>query len=275
MKQLLLLFAGIAILLSSCVNTKKLNNHWIYKNQKIYSNYDKVSNGDSMPVSCIKTYNIKEGFAAKITDENGEITISNFDTLMVERINDTVVKSADGSKTNYYYPSKLTFRDTLTFRKSFLKDKPSFKYLEISPVLQASTIPFKFRPKQDSINSNVSTSGNLGFVYGLKFTNHNYKNIYNSKGKRYNTHKTSYSITPGFFVGPTTVDLTANNTNNYVNDDITVLGINSGFLLVFGVNKFNIGGAIGFDYAFGKDGEKWIYNGEPWYGFVLSLDFIK
>jgi hypothetical protein len=270
MKKYLIIIASITLLLSSCVNTKKIGNYWVYKNQNLYRNYDTL-----VTQSHIKVFNIDKGLSAKIEDKDGELTISDFDKYRLREIKDTMIQDADGSKKYYHYPSILTQKDTLSFRKSFLKDNPSFRYLEISPIFQASTIPFKYRPKRDSLNGNVSTSGNLGFVYGLKFSNHKFRNIYNSDGKRFNTFKTSISITPGFFVGPTTVDLTAKNTENKIKEDITVLGINSGFLLVFGVNKFNIGGAIGFDHALGNSGSNWIYNGRPWYGFVLSLDFIE
>lgn len=269
MKKILLSGLVFLIFMSSCVNTKKISNYWIYKNQNIYKNEDIKG------VTHIKVYNIRDGIPAQIKEENGEIQISNFNEIELLLVIDTIVPKAIGSKTSYHYPSIITKRDTLCFRKDFVKDNKPFRYLEISPITQASTIPFKYRPKQDTLNYTVSTSGNLGFVYGLKFSNHKFRNIYNTNGKRFNAYTTNFSITPGVFCGPTTVDLTLMNTENKIKNNITVLGLNSGFLFVLGVNKFNIGGAVGFDYALGNDGNHWVYNGKPWYGFVLSLDFVK
>ena len=73
MKRIVFIAVVIVLFSSSCVNTKKINNIWVYKNQELYFNYDKEELGDRMPVSHIKTYISIEGFAAKLKETDGEL----------------------------------------------------------------------------------------------------------------------------------------------------------------------------------------------------------
>jgi hypothetical protein len=243
------------------VNTKKFGTAYIYKNQKVYKNFD--DNSTNPPTTKLVELELKIGTEAKIEEKDNHLKIT--------FVGDTVIFNSKTSnynrpgKTYLYFPTENSKLDTI-----------SLKYLEIQSVFQGITIPFKIRPSlNDATPYQVSKAVNLGLAYGLQFTHKSYRNYYSKKGLFLNKRTNSISITPALFCGPTTVDLKASNTNNSVLVDKSVLGINSGVLLVVGVNKFNIGAAIGYDFGLGSESKDWIYQGKPWIGFVLAIDFIK
>ncbi|MDD4107809.1 MAG: hypothetical protein PHH93_03715 [Prolixibacteraceae bacterium] len=122
------------------------------------------------------------------------------------------------------------------------------------------TVPFKFRPKIDTVHFNLTTDVTLGAYFGPSFriarysNNHlvipltiglSYINVGNSETSNVNTTKNS-SIVPG-------------------------LTWSSG--VVFDLNGFNIGFVAGQDFASGV-GKKWIYNNKFWYSFSIGHSFF-
>lgn len=260
MRKLIFLGLCIIVVLTSCVNTKKLGTVIVYSEQDIYKNY---YDGDSIPPISKLITGTTKNTKAQIKEENNHLKIKLIEeekTCFKE--SDTVDYKKAGY--DYYYYPKL--EDTLNTWK--------FKYLEISPVFQAISTPFKVRFSTDSIPYQVSTSVNLGLSYGWKFTHKSYRNHYHNS-TFLNKRTNSISFTPAIFCGPSTIDLNSKNTKGEVINDRTVLGMSTGILLVAGVDKFNIGMTGGVDIGFGGDAKDWIYQGKPWVGFVIGIDFIK
>lgn len=259
-KKLNWLIIILVLLASSCVNTKKLKTVWIYRNQNVYKNYDDTTSFPSQD-KLITTKTLK-GTKVKIEEKD--------DHLKIEFLGESELKSVTtnydkAGRTYYYFPE---LKNELSSSK--------LKYMEISPVFQAISTPFKVRPSiNDSIPYQVSKSINLGMSYGWKFTHKSYNNFYYSDGTYLNKQTNSISFVPAIFFGPTTVDLKASNTDGKILNDRSVLGINTGFMFVVGVNRFNLGVSTGLDFGIGSDAKNWNYQSKPWIGFVIGIDFIK
>lgn len=270
--------------MSSCVNSRRLNTVHVYKNQNVYKH--KITAGAGGNVQKVEEYKLLSGQKAIIKDDDkGFVTIDFLNPTdpsisLVRAINKPAVVVGSQEDRGFHYPSKFEYTNQDMNRNFYYRDGSSFKYLSINPIFQASTIPFKYRAPRDTFNYELTTSGNLGFVWGMKFTHHNVQNFYysqnaNQRGKFVSHKNSQFSITPGLFFGPTTIALKPSNTRNNVLQEKTVLGFNTGGMLVFGFNKFHIGYAFGTDLALGSEGSNWIYDKTLWHGFVLSLDFVK
>jgi hypothetical protein len=174
------------------------------------------------------------------------------------------------------YPKGFFFPylDTVSNSNVRFVESKKLKYMETSPVFQAITIPLKVRFSKGNLPYNASGSINIGFAMGWKFTHSVYKNYHHRETNLFlNSKKNSFSFTPGLFFGPTIIELDIEN-SNLINDR-DVLGLTSGGMIVFGINRFNIGVALGVDCVIGNQNKSWVYNGVPWIGATIALDFIK
>jgi hypothetical protein len=122
------------------------------------------------------------------------------------------------------------------------------------------TIPFKLRPKQDTVNFNMTTDITLGAYAGYKLRVHR-------KGSR-------------FIVFPATVGLSYINVGNSETSNVNTQGNSSvvpgwtwSLGVVFDIEGFNIGFVFGKDYASGV-GDDWIYNKKLWYAFSIGYSFF-
>lgn len=123
------------------------------------------------------------------------------------------------------------------------------------------TIPFKLRPKQDSLNFNMTTDITLGAYIGIK------KRI-SRKGNN-------------FIVLPVTLGLSYINVGNNETSNVNTEGNSSvvpGWTwstgVVFDLNGFNIGFVLGQDFASGV-GKDWLYNEKIWYSFSIGYSFFN
>jgi hypothetical protein len=250
------------VILSSCVNTKRFQLVYIPKGQDVYK---RQTSGSS---TSVEKYKVTAGWQAQVKEESNFILVTN-KVEGDEKVDATINQDLGPTTTSYFAP--------LNNPPSSADGKHTFGrivYYEMSPIFQAVSIPFKYLPKTGSRPYEVSTGVNTGFSYGFKFTRNAFKRTYD-KTNFLGSIKRQYSITPGIFLGPTTVKLNAGNTENYLTGDRTVFGMNTGIMTVFGVNKFNVGIAMGWDDAWGGPGNRWVYDGKTWYGFIVALEFIK
>ena len=253
----------LSVLLFSCVNTKKLDAVYVYKKQIIYegtidNNGRNIILKDSITVPLIIKITKKDSFIA-ITKYEGDYR------------SDTLRTNTPGP---IYRGLFFPYYDTAVAGKSTFVGSKKLKYLSTSPVFQALTIPLKVRFGEGSTPYVAEASINFGVAFGWKFTHHEYENFYHRKtGLFVSSENNHYSITPGVFVGPAVVELTAQNSN--VPDDRNVLSFSYGAMLVFGINRLNIGLALGFDNAVANNDKDWIYQGKPWMGFTITFDLIQ
>jgi hypothetical protein len=123
------------------------------------------------------------------------------------------------------------------------------------------TIPFKLRPKIDSVNFNITTDVTLGPYFGIT--------------KRFSPTKRYYFTIPAT-LGLSYININDNNTSN-INED-NEIGIVPGITwstgLILQLEDFNIGVVLGQDYA-SSVGDDWIYNGKLWFSFAIGYNFLN
>lgn len=276
--QLWLLYLINLLACSSCVNTKKTTAVWVYKGQDYYQRipYTLGSGTDTL----VKKKLVK-GVRAKVSTDrdNKEYVFTSFLVRMDSNEQVIYKREINGSEPT---PVKITFFPLDTVTTKFwhgMTASAAFRYLEIKPVYQALTIPFKIRPKlNDSTKSAASNSFNVGITAGVKFTHNVYRKIYyeDSGKKTFSNHYTKkISLSPGLFIGPAVIDLKASNTNNIVKKDRSVPGLTTGAFIVLGFNELNFGMSMGWDIGLDNTSKNWMYNKKPWIGFVLAIDIIK
>jgi hypothetical protein len=254
---------SLSFLLFSCVNTKKLNLAWVYKKQIIYEG---VTDGTGR--NFILKDSITESGIAKITRRDTMVSLI---LLEGSYTRDTLKKDAPGP---VYQGLFFPYMDWKEKYLSIFVGSRKLRYIETSPVLQALTIPLKVRFGQGNVPYEAEPSINFGVAFGWKFTHYVYQNYYHEKSRLFlNRSYNHYSLTPGIFVGPGVVELTNKNSN--VADDRNVLSFSYGAMLVFGINRLNIGVALGFDNAVANNDKDWIYQSKAWLGATITLDLIQ
>lgn len=124
------------------------------------------------------------------------------------------------------------------------------------------TVPFKFRPEKDSTEFILSTDATIGAYGGVTFRL--------SKTQR-------FYVTLPVTLGLSFININDNNTSNTEpqgNPSGIVPGITWSAGVIFQLSDFNIGIVVGQDFASGV-GNKWMYNGEPWFSFAIGYNFLK
>jgi hypothetical protein len=235
----------------------------VYKKQVIYEGKTDI-NGSNI----ILKDSITVPLIVKITKSDSFIQLRKFEG---DYLTDTLRKNVMGP---IYKGLFFPYFDTAVNGTSTFVGSKKLRYISTSPVFQALTIPIKVRFGQGSTPYAAEGSINFGVAFGWKFTHHEYENFYHRKtGLFVNNEYNHYSITPGIFVGPGVVELTTNNSK--VTEDVNVLSLTYGAMLVFGLNRLNIGLALGIDNAVGNSDQNWIYQGKPWLGITISFDLIQ
>jgi len=292
-----LLFIALILISFSCINTKKFGTYYVkkavvYKNK--YGNNGKRSLHQYNIEKQIVTVKEEKGhlkisFAEdpgpgkrkkcnQFTEDKGKQVLSGDPKGSLDE--QAINKKISESKTYFYYPADtIGFSSNDLERRNYYKTD-DFKYHGLNPVFQTITIPFKFRGEfADSIPATIGTSFNAGFAFGGKWTVHKYGAYYKEIDGQYSylsTKKKAFSLTGGGFLGPTVIALENDkNVTEIIDVDHSELGLTAGLFGVAGAGKFNLGLAVGWDMAVGRDGDKWIYDRKPWLGLVLGLDFVK
>ena len=123
------------------------------------------------------------------------------------------------------------------------------------------TVPFKLRPKQDSINFNITTDVTLGAYIGVK--------------KRISRKGNNYIVLPAT-LGLSYINVGNSETSNVntENNSSIVPGITWSSGIVFDLNGFNLGLVFGQDFASGV-GDDWLYHKKIWYSFSIGYSFLN
>ncbi|GAB3300003.1 hypothetical protein GCM10027511_15120 [Hymenobacter humi] len=153
------------------------------------------------------------------------------------------------------------------------------RFYESYPIFQAITVPVKLRPAlHDTLEYRAAGGFDVGISWGWKHSFHTYRNVYHQPTGQFLSKKISqFSIVPGAFLTLGTEELNMEKKNvkqpiGYIRE---VPILSPGGFLVLGVNRVNVGLALGADFTFGSAARVWIYQGKPWVGVVLSLDLLQ
>ena len=123
------------------------------------------------------------------------------------------------------------------------------------------SIPFKLRPKQDTVNFNITTDVTLGAYIGVK--------------KRISRMGHNFMILP-VTLGLSYINVGNNKTSNVNTDNNSsvVPGWTWSTGIVFDLDGFNLGLVLGQDFASGV-GDDWLYNRKFWYSFSIGYSFLS
>jgi hypothetical protein len=150
-----------------------------------------------------------------------------------------------------------------------------FRYTDARLVLQGLSLPLKFRPEvpgKDSLPATVETGFNPAFALGYQHRFNRYTVQKNALGN----NVTSLSITGGALLGVSAVGLKSVNTRGAdIAIDRSVPAASVGLFGLIGIDRVNVGLAVGWDHAFGDRAGDWLYQHKPWYGVSVGLDLIK
>ena len=174
---------------------------------------------------------------------------------------ETVAKNTDGGNENYKYISEETNN------RYFIMDLVDFnnKTTEYfgtnhSFVWGFSLLPIKLRFSDENRPFNYETGFSLG-------TNAGYE--YQIPGRS----KKSLGVLIG--VGISTVALTPETVNDYIDKDITVGAFTPSLGLIFSYENFQIGVFSGYDIIPGELGRNWQYSNSPWLGLGLGFTIFQ
>lgn len=126
-------------------------------------------------------------------------------------------------------------------------------------------LPFKFRPglKDNNLNKarDLTSEVNLGATMNIGF-NSNVRVIKN--------------LNIPFNISLFTDKVNKYNSYDGIDKEENLTGLSFATGLVFNVkNGLQVGGLIGVDQAMGQSGERWIYDGRPWFSFGIGYKFIR
>jgi hypothetical protein len=198
---------------------------------------------------------------------------------------DGISSSINKSENQFDYPNRVIFEwkhrgnklvysyfeneDYKTHKKDsvFIPHKSFYAVSEWKRGLDASVIniPFKIRPKIDSIPSNATADiKNIGLFLGSSFTSERY--FYNGKSS---IHKIAF----GGFLSPTLIGLNLGNTNGRVGEGLNQLGISLGGGINYTYKSISfVFIPFGFDFGLSSESKDWIYHGKYWFGFGIGID---
>lgn len=133
-----------------------------------------------------------------------------------------------------------------------------------------NTLPFRYRfkvkPNDSTTISGTGTSSfslalNAGYTFGISSITTRAIN--------------NYSFTVGAYVGPSTTDLKKNvykDPSKYVSDR-TVATMTYGVNIILARNNLGLVFALGWEKALGTNGDQWVFNNEPYFGFGINTSF--
>lgn len=135
-----------------------------------------------------------------------------------------------------------------------------------------NSIPFRYRAKR-LLADTVHATGTVTTAFSLAIS------VGQTWGWSHITTRArnDFSFTLGGFIGPSSVDLkkeTVKTPGSFVAGRTNPV-LSYGITIILARNGLGVLLAYGFDNAFGKFGNDWIYDKMPWFGFGVSASFPK
>lgn len=241
-------------------NKKVRDTRALWNRAYVYAYFDKNQSDSFRLTQKMKGYLCKDDYDHTVTiGLDSKVVINNTDTVSL-----------------FFFPNIIKEREKLKYfneRNTLYYQGKELKYWTKTRVLQAITIPMKIRFKHNDIPAQISTSFNAGIAYGYQFNKSYLRNEYYPNLTSQIENKVSYTIAG--FGGLTPISLKPSNTDNKLNAEESILGIDYGLIFLVSINKINTGVCVSLDTPVQKDGRYWIYNTKPWLGVVLGIDFLR
>ena len=136
--------------------------------------------------------------------------------------------------------------------------------------IDITTILFKYRPGLDGLPAQLTTDFNAAMFVGWRHDNYHLERKANPlRHEHYEAVGRGFDV--GVFAGPGTTPLSPFSTKEMVVNEY------NGMIIQYGIAGFvessvaSFGIAAGFDYLLSSDRKYWIYNKQPWIGFVVGI----
>ncbi|HJV20754.1 MAG TPA: hypothetical protein VJ552_12800 [Sediminibacterium sp.] len=133
------------------------------------------------------------------------------------------------------------------------------------------TIPFKYRFTSAGMPNQFNTHLNGAVYVGYRtdtYTLHYHRDLLENSTRHF-THK---GISFGGFTGLGGTAINPWMTGNTLNIEYDGVVWSKGLAAIIAVNQFTMGLALGWDHLLDKNRKYWIYQGQPWLGFVFGLN---
>lgn len=209
-------------------------------------------------------YEIEEGFYnSKIFGQNEKVYLDNErDSLYVFPI----------SKDGQYYKLDTGRRKALIFPQKLSEISFNDNYFTTHGLdIDVIAIPFKYRfpvstqPQQLSSNLNVSLYG------GYRTDYYSFKYRKNKFGQ-YERNTRHYGLSFGGFSGFGSSPVTPWFTNDMITEEYDGLVWSNGVVVSLGIDRLNLGAALGWDRLLDSNSSVWIYQSKPWLGLVIGIN---
>lgn len=150
--------------------------------------------------------------------------------------------------------------------------------LSVSPVkfrknsldIDITSIILKYRPGIYELPGQMTTDFNAALYAGWRHDSFKIKSRKDPLGKgSYEISNRGYDL--GFFAGPGAALISPFSTQQKTTDEYNGMVIQAGFAGFVETNIASFGIAVGLDYLLNPDRKIWIYNNQPWYGFIVGI----
>lgn len=136
--------------------------------------------------------------------------------------------------------------------------------------IDITAVPLKFRPAVYGLPHQLTTDVNVALYAGWRFDRYTLDSRTDALGKRH--HRISqlgYDF--GVFAGPGATPINAATTNNRTNSEYSGMIMQTGVAGFLESNVASFGLAVGFDHLMNRDRGIWIFNRQPWVGFIVGI----
>lgn len=136
--------------------------------------------------------------------------------------------------------------------------------------IDLTAVPLKYRPSVYGLPGQLTTDFNIGLYAGWRHDRYRMLNRMDPLGRRQaSIVSRGYDI--GVFAGPAATSVSPFTTQNKITDEYTGMTIQTGVAGFIETNIASFGLAVGLDYLLTADRSVWIYQNQPWAGFIIGV----
>lgn len=136
--------------------------------------------------------------------------------------------------------------------------------------IDITSILLKYRPSVYGLPGQLTSDFNAALYAGWRFDNFKIVSERDPLGNAY--HKiVSHGFDFGLLAGPGVTPINAFTTQNKSNNDYSGMTMQTGVAGFLETNMASFGMAFGFDFLMNSDRNIWIYQNQPWVGFIVGV----
>lgn len=283
MKSLLLttFLVSFGIMCFSQTKIVKYNNKRFSKKNYFYTYNDRKGPSEQSQLMIVQPSKafwgtLKEDGSIVIIKKDKNDTVI-FKQIAVKNHDDHPADKQSLYKEEIYFPevfySKIDISNEPEVTDKIRRSLKRIKYTDYKFILQAISVPLKFRKAIDTITYTTETGVNIAFGTGIKYSINWYSANKTFLGQKTNT----MSFTPGVLFGLGGVDIKSKVSAPASFKDRKEPIFTFGGFFMFGFNNINIGLVIGKDVGLKNGGKAngWYYNHKTWTGVAIGIDILK